>query len=178
MTPVTVADLARPGSVSNDSHVGRTPAVSNYVFRSTWRLDASPERVFDALADVERYPTWWPQVRATRRIDEISGEVTCRNLLPYDLTFTMVRGVEDRNSRVLRADVTGGLVGTSQWTISADHEGALAVFDEDVAVGQSVLRATGPLLRPAFKASHAHMMSAGEQGLRSHLSARGLLSRG
>jgi hypothetical protein len=142
----------------------------NYVFRSQWRLAAHPDRVFAVLADVETYPQWWPQVRSTRRVDDTSGEVTCRSLLPYDLVFVLHRDLEDPESRVLRARMTGDLVGTSQWTVTADGEGSLAVFDEDVAVGKSGLRAAGRVLRPALRFNHDLMMRAGERGLRRYVS--------
>ena len=130
-------------------------------------MPAPPEEVYAALADVETYPDWWPQVRRTRRIDDVSGEVVCRSLLPYDVTFVMRREVQDPARRVLRATLTGDLTGTSQWTISADGAGALAVFDEDVAVGTAMLRVAGRLLRPALRFNHDLMMRSGEKGLRA-----------
>lgn len=142
--------------------------MGSYVFRSEWRLPAGPDDVYAVLADVETYPTWWPQVRRTRRIDDVSGEVVCRSLLPYDVTFVMHRDLEDPAARVLRARMEGDLTGTSQWTITADGSGALAVFDEDVAVGKAMLRAAGRVLRPALRFNHDLMMRAGEKGLRAH----------
>ena len=146
--------------------------MGRYVFRSQWRLPATPEEVYAMLADVETYPDWWPQVRRTRRIDAQSGEVVCRSLLPYDVKFVMHRDVEDPAGRVLRARLDGDLTGTSQWTISADGSGALAVFDEDVAVGKPMLRAAGRLLRPALRFNHDLMMRSGEKGLRAYLQKR------
>ncbi|HEV7203566.1 MAG TPA: SRPBCC family protein [Jatrophihabitans sp.] len=144
-----------------------------YVFRSVWRVAASPQHVYDILADVEGYPRWWPQVRSTRRLDDTSGELTCRSLLPYDLTFVMRREVEDRDARVLRARLEGDLVGTSQWTITADGPTTQAVFDEQVDVGIERLRAAGRLLGPALRFNHDHMMRSGEKGLRKHLATGG-----
>ena len=146
--------------------------MSRYVFRSEWRLPATPEEVYAVLADVETYPDWWPQVRRTRRIDAQSGEVVCRSLLPYDVKFVMHRDVEDPAERVLRARLEGDLTGTSQWTITADGAGTVAVFDEDVAVGKAMLRAAGRLLRPALRFNHDLMMRSGEKGLRAYFERR------
>ena len=143
--------------------------MSSYVFRSEWRLAAAPERVYELLADVETYPRWWPQVRRARRIDDASGELTCRSLLPYDVTFVMHRVVEDPAGRVLRAELAGDLNGTSQWTIEADGAETVAVFDEDVAVGSGTLRAASRFLRPALRFNHDLMMRSGERGLREFL---------
>jgi hypothetical protein len=125
--------------------------------------------VYAALADVESYPSWWRQVRAARWIDDRSGEITCRSLLPYDLTFVVARDREDPVERVLRGQLTGDLNGTSQWTISAEGDSSVAVFEEDVTVGRAMLRAAGVVARPALTFNHGLMMRAGEAGLRRHL---------
>ncbi|MCW2497794.1 SRPBCC family protein [Jatrophihabitans sp.] len=145
--------------------------MGNYVFRSTWHLDASPEAVYTALADVERYPLWWPQIRAGRRLDEASGEITCRSLLPYDLTFVATRVVEDPVGHVLRATMAGDLNGTSEWRVSRAAGRTEAVFDEDVTVGNSMVRRAGFAARPALRFNHDLMMRAGERGLRRYLRA-------
>jgi uncharacterized protein YndB with AHSA1/START domain len=147
------------------------PDAGGFVFRSTWALPAPPDEVYAVLAAVEDYPQWWPQVRRARRLDETSGELTCRSLLPYDLVFVMHQELEDPDGLVLRARMTGDLNGTSQWTITADGDGSRAVFDEDVSVGSGLLRAAGRLFRPALKFNHDLMMRAGEKGLRAHLRA-------
>lgn len=139
-----------------------------YLFRSEWRVEAAPDDVYTALADVAGYPNWWRQVRSARWIDDRSGELTCRSLLPYDLTFVIERVVEDPESRILRGELTGDLIGTSQWTVDADGDGGatVAVFDEDVSVGRRMLRAAGVVARPALTFNHGLMMRSGEAGLR------------
>lgn len=141
----------------------------SYVFHTTWRFDHDPDVVFAALADVASYPSWWPQVRAARQLDDGVGELRCRSLLPYDLTFVMHREVEDAEQRVLAARLEGDLQGTSRWTITPDGTGCAAVFDEDVEVGKGALRMAGRLARPALRFNHDLMMRAGEKGLRRRL---------
>lgn len=144
---------------------------NRYVFRSEWRFAAAPDLVYAALADVEQYPSWWPQVRSARWLDERSGELVCRSLLPYDLTFVIERQVEDPVARVLRGHLHGDLTGESQWTVSAHDGGTLAVFDEDVTVSKRMIRAAGRLGRPALRFNHGLMMRSGQGGLRRALSA-------
>lgn len=139
---------------------------SRYVFRSIWRLDSPVERVYHALVDVASYPSWWPQVRAARQLDDSSGELRCRSMLPYELVFVATREVEDEPNGVLRARVSGDLNGSTQWTIRAADTGTTAVFDEDVVVGTGTLRLAGRLARPVLRWNHHLMMQAGEQGLR------------
>ena len=144
---------------------------ARYVFRSTWRLPAARADVYRALVDVDSYPRWWPQVRAARRLDDTSGELRCRSLLPYELGFVVRREIEDAAAGILRAELTGDLTGWSQWTVTEDGTGTVAVFDEDVRVGNAMLRAAGRLVRPVLAFNHGAMMRAGEWGLRRHLAA-------
>jgi hypothetical protein len=144
----------------------------HYRFRSEWHVDADPDQVYAALVDVPAYPQWWPQVHEARQLDDMSGELRCRSLLPYDLVFVARREIEDPDRRILRATLDGDLRGTSQWTITAADGGALAVFDEDVVVRKAVIRLSGALARPALRFNHDRMMRSGERGLRRHLDRR------
>lgn len=143
-----------------------------YRFRSTWRIAADPDDVYATLADVATYPSWWPQVHAARQLDPVSGELRCRSMLPYDLVFVIRREIEDPVRRILRAALDGDLAGTSQWEITTEGAGTLAVFDEDVTVRKALIRLVGPMARPALRYNHDRMMRAGERGLRQHLATR------
>ena len=143
-----------------------------YVLHSEWHIAATPDDVYAALADVAAYPRWWPQMRRARSIDDHSGELTCRSLLPYDVTFVIEREIEDPVTRVLRGRLSGDLTGDSQWTVAAGGAGAVAVLDEDLVVGKGLLRAAGVVTRPALKFNHGLMMRSGEIGLRRLLESR------
>jgi hypothetical protein len=140
-----------------------------YVFRSVWRLDASPFEVTTALECLDDYPRWWREVRAATRIDENTYELRCRSTLPYDLVFETKRSVHDVEGGVLEANMTGDLEGFSRWTITADGNGTQAVFDEDVVANKRLLRALEPVARPGFRANHWLMMRHGEAGLRVYV---------
>ena len=144
---------------------------NRYVFRSVWQLDAAPDRVYAALQDVAEYPRWWREVRETVQLSETSGRVRCRSLLPYDLTMVLTREIEDPEQRILQARLDGDLVGVSTWTVEAAGHGTVAVFDEDVAVGKTAVRAAGRFVRPVLTFNHDRMMRSGERGLRRWLGA-------
>jgi hypothetical protein len=147
-------------------------AADHYLFRSTWQIDAAPDAVYTTLANVAAYPSWWPQVHAATQFDDFSGELRCRSLLPYDLVFVIRREIEDADRRILRATLDGDLAGTSQWEITPDGTGTLAVFDEDVVVRKTLIRLVGQIARPALRYNHDRMMRGGERGVRQHLSRR------
>jgi hypothetical protein len=140
-----------------------------YVFRSSWRLDAPPADVVAALESLDDYPTWWPEVRAATRIDDETFELRCRSTLPYDLVFETRRAVHDTVGGVLEANMIGDLEGFSRWTITADGNGTIAVFDEDVVTNKRLLQVLEPIARPGFKANHWLMMRHGQAGLRVYL---------
>ena len=99
--------------------------------------------------------------------------IRCRSLLPYDLVFVVRREIEDPVERILRGTLTGDLAGTSQWTVTPTDDGTTAVFEEDVRVRKSLVRAAGVLARPALRFNHDLMMRSGEHGLQRHLARVG-----
>jgi hypothetical protein len=143
--------------------------IDRYVFHTDWHLPASPDDVYAALHDVAAYSDWWPQIRGVRKIDDTTGEVRCRSLLPYDLVFVIRREIENPVARILAARQTGDLEGTSRWTITTQRDGTVAAFDEDVVVRKTLVRAAGRLARPALRFNHDVMMRDGERGLRRYL---------
>lgn len=148
------------------------------MFHHEWVLAAPPAAVFAVLADVARYPNWWPQVRSADPYDEDSGHARIRSVLPVPLHLEITREVQDERRGVLRVHLGRDLLGWSQWSIGPAGPGCRARFDQRVVIADSAgwpLRAAGAAGRPGravLTANHAWMMRAGERGLRRHL-ARG-----
>ena len=140
-----------------------------YKFRSEWRLSAPPDDVFLALAELDDYPTWWPEVRAVRRLSDDARQLCCRSLLPYDLNFTARRLQYDRLTGILEARLSGDLEGISRWTITTLSGGTLAIFDEEVIANKTLLRRLSLIGRGAFTGNHQLMMSHGRRGLSAYL---------
>ncbi|HEX6360307.1 SRPBCC family protein [Actinophytocola sp.] len=145
-------------------------SLNDYWFRNLWSVRATPARVFDTLVDVANYPSWWPDIRAVRQVDDETAEVSCRSLLPYVLTFRLHRAVEDVNIGQVRVDMTGDLEGYVQGMI-AEHRtaGALLAISQRVVVTKPLLRALAPVARPLFRANHDLMMRRGQRGFRAYL---------
>ncbi|WP_105975799.1 SRPBCC family protein [Streptomyces geranii] len=145
---------------------------SHYRFHTRWTLTAPPTTVYDALAQAEDYPRWWPQVREVNPIDDTSGTIRIRSLLPYDLTFTARETRRDPAAGVLEIAMTGDLDGWARWTLTATPTGTLARYDQEVDVTKPLMRALAVPGRPLFRANHALMMRAGQRGLAARLRAR------
>ncbi|MEV1069349.1 SRPBCC family protein [Streptomyces sp. NPDC050263] len=144
---------------------------TRYRFRSLWTLPAPPARVYDALERAEEYPRWWRQVREVNRLDDTTGVIRIRSLLPYDLTFTARAVRRDAAAGVLEIAMTGDIDGWARWTITADGPGALARYDQVVQVNKPLLRRLAVPGRPVFRLNHRLMMRAGRRGLTAHLEA-------
>jgi hypothetical protein len=138
-----------------------------YGFRSVWRLAADIDRVYDVLADLGRYPSWWPQVRRVEPYGDETATLVIRSALPYSLRLRVRTAREDRAGRVLEARIGGDLEGWSRWSLRAADAGCEAVFEEQVAAQRHQLRQ--PIARAAFELNHAWMMRSGELGLRRWL---------
>lgn len=151
------------------STASRAPAKSGdrnfYRFRSEWQFDASPQAVYTALEHFENYPRWWPEVRTIRLFDPESCEVTCRSVLPYDLTFVMRPLRRDPAAGVLEASMTGDLEGFARWTIGLEPAGTSLVFEEEVSAHKRLLRLLSPMARPVFRGNHAVMMNHARAGI-------------
>lgn len=144
---------------------------SHYRFRSVWALHAPPDAVYAVLERAEDYPDWWPQVRQVDAIDDVSGIVRVRSVLPYELTFTAREVVRDRAAGVLEIEMSGDLDGWARWTVRAHGAGTLARYDQVVDVSKPLLRRFAVPGRPVFRANHRLMMRAGRRGLAAYLEA-------
>jgi hypothetical protein len=144
---------------------------THYRFRSLWPLPAESAAVYQALERVEDYPGWWPQVRTVSRLNDTTGVITIRSVLPYDMTFTARETRRDPAAGVLEIAMTGDIEGWSRWTITADGTGTLARYDQVVDVNKPLLRRLAVPGRPLFRANHRLMMRAGRRGLLRHLQA-------
>ncbi|WP_369201435.1 SRPBCC family protein [Streptomyces sp. PU-14G] len=153
--------------------MGRAAPLNHYRFRSAWRLAASPARVYAVLERAERYPRWWPQVRSLTRTGEDSGTARIRSVLPYVLTVTLRTVCRDPASGILEIAMRGDLDGWARWTIRADGDGTLALFEQEVDVRDRLLRLLALPAKPLLAANHTVMMRAGERRLRALLE-RGL----
>ena len=138
---------------------------ATFTFEDCWEIAVGPEQVFEALARLEEYPAWWPEVRSVSRIDADSGRVRIRSTLPYTLTLVLTREVEDRREGVLRVRIAGDLAGWAAYQISATPAGARLDYRQVTSVQVRWMRPLVPVLRPLLEANHAAMMRSGREGL-------------
>ncbi|MFI8168525.1 SRPBCC family protein [Streptomyces sp. NPDC085931] len=142
---------------------------NHYRFRSLWPLPAPPAAVYEVLQRPEDYPRWWRQVREVTRLDDTTGVIRIRSVLPYDMTFTAREVRRDPGAGVLEIAVFGDIEGRARWTVTPRGTGSLARYDQVVSVTKPLLRRFAVPGRPVFRANHALMMRSGRRGLLRHL---------
>ncbi|MFD7278093.1 SRPBCC family protein [Streptomyces sp. NPDC059862] len=144
---------------------------THYRFRSLWPLPAPPATVYGVLARPEGYPRWWRQVREVQRVDDTTGVIRIRSLLPYDMTFTAREVRRDPAAGVLEVAMSDDIEGWARWTVTPADGGCLARYDQVVDVAKPLLRRFAVPGRPVFRANHRLMMRAGRRGLLAYLEA-------
>lgn len=137
--------------------------MTGFRFEREWDVAASPEVVRDVLLDLERYPEWWPQVRAVAKIDDDTARVLCRSTLPYVLD--LVLHADQRGAEVLRTSISGDLSGWSEFRVRPSGSGAHVAYAQEVVVAHRTLSLASRLLRPLLRWNHDRMMDGCEAGL-------------
>ncbi|WP_137843662.1 hypothetical protein [Microbacterium sp. 2FI] len=148
-----------------------------YSFLSRWSLDVPARRCWEEIERMLRAdaaaPTWWPGVELVTPPSRLAaGEhlvLAVRSPLGYRLRVRLEL-VHVDPGRALSAASTGDLRGSGRVEVAAaGPESSIVTFRWDVATERRWMNATAWALRPAFERAHAHVMRAGERGLRAEL---------
>lgn len=143
-------------------------ARSRYSFTASWTVPAAPGAVAAVVTDLERYPEWWPQVRAVAKLGPDTARVLCRSALPY--TLDLVLDAVSRSLPTVEVAVSGDLEGRVRWTLLPEGGGTRMDFEQEVAVRGGALAAASYVARPLLAWNHHRMMLGCERGLRERLS--------
>lgn len=144
-------------------------SLTRYRFRTHWALQAAPSTVFGTLVDLERYPEWWPDVRAVRRVDGDTADLLCRATLPFVLRLRLTRVEQDPQLGRLRVALSGDLAGSLTASVQPCDAGTQLYVTQDVMARTPLLRSLSLVGHPLLRANHAAMMRRGLCGLRRQL---------
>lgn len=141
----------------------------DFAFSGTWTVPASRPVVHGVLVDLERYPEWWPQVRAVASLGADDAYVVCRSTLPYtlDLHLHAVR----REPESLEVAISGDLEGAAAWRLTELDGRTRLDFEQEVSVGGGLARVS-PVAGPLLRWNHARMMAGCIDGLRRRVVSR------
>jgi uncharacterized protein YndB with AHSA1/START domain len=146
-----------------------------YSFRTTWVLAAPIERVWDVLAENERWPEWWRGAESVQvlepgdadRVGELAS-YTWRARLPYRLEMD-IRTTRVERPELCEGRVSGGLRGLGRWRLEEDAGRTTVTFEWQVATANRWMNALAPLARPVFRSNHDWVMRNGGSGLARRL---------
>lgn len=145
-------------------------------------IDAAIERVWDAIAHPERWPSWWRGVESVVEIEHGDhdglGSVydhRWRSVIPYAVEFrTTTTRVE--KPHLLEAEAEGKLAGTGRWRFF-EGEATAVTYEWDVRTTRAWMNVAAPVARPVFEWNHNVLMRRGGRGLARLLGAE-LLAEG
>ena len=150
--------------------------MADYRFLTTWCIDAPIDRVWAAIDDAARWPSWWRGVRRAELLEEGDANgigrlwgFTWRSRLPYDLSFES-RTTRSERPYLLEADAVGELSGVGRWRLY-EGRGTAVVYEWDVATSRAWMNRMAPLARPLFEWNHDVVMRQGAEGLARLLGA-------
>jgi uncharacterized protein YndB with AHSA1/START domain len=156
--------------------------MAEYRFLTTWVVGAPRERVFEAIHDSERWPSWWQGVESVVELepgDEEGvgslGRYVWKSKLPYRLEFE-VRTTKVDRPRLMEGDAAGELAGTGRWRLFEENGSTAVLYEWNVATTSTWMNLFGPLARPLFAWNHDVVMRQGGEGLARLLGAPLLVS--
>ena len=138
-----------------------------------WRINAPPEKVWDAIYHSERWPGWW---RGALSVVEVKpgdergvGSVRrfiWKSWLPYRLAFE-AETLRVEPPTLLEGWVKeGDLEGKGVWRLGREGKTTLVRYDWNVRTTQAWMNFLAPLARPLFQWNHDVIMRWGEEGLK------------
>jgi uncharacterized protein YndB with AHSA1/START domain len=141
---------------------------TDYHFLTRWELEATPQEVFDLIADASSYPRWWPSVFLETRIVEPGDEggvgrvveVRTAAFLLFALSWRY-RVTACRPSERLAVETSGDLEGLGLWTFEPSDRRTVVRFNWRGGVTRSPFRQLPTFLRPLFRACYHWAMERG-----------------
>jgi hypothetical protein len=158
--------------------------METYHFVTNWYFKAPVESVWDELADVKSWPSWWPSWRkaefhgseskvqlGTITDNEVKGE------LPYSLRF--INEVTLLQTPYLMENKSSGdLVGKGKIVLEQQDDGTAVTIYWDVATSNPIFNLLGklPFVRAMIERNHDYVMDDGFRGLKQRLEQRNFSS--
>lgn len=159
---------ATAGVVGEHGTIAQVSSATTYRFTHSSMVPAAQEHVHEVLVDLERYPTWWPQVRAVAKLGPDAALVVCRSALPYDLE--LVLDAVSREPDHLEVAISGLLEGSARWTLTPEDGGTRLDYEQVVRTRGTLLALASYVGKPLLRWNHAVMMRGFERGLAARIS--------
>ena len=141
---------------------------SDYHLLTRWELEASPQEVFDLIADASSYPRWWPSVFLEARVLEPGDERGAGRLVEVrTATFLLLslrwryRVAASHVPERMAVETSGDLEGLGLWTFEGRGKSTSVRFSWRGRVKRAPFRQLPALFRPLARACNRWAMERG-----------------
>jgi hypothetical protein len=136
---------------------GRITTVHEYA------LPLSRDGVWTLISDVSRYRSWWPWLRVFQAAALAEGEewqCEAQPPVPYPVRFR-VRIEHVEAPLLVRATVSGDVVGTATLWLHEAETGCTATLESSLAPGNTALRLVSRFAGPIARFGHDWVLDSG-----------------
>jgi len=150
-----------------------------YHFVTHWRVESTPEEVYQIIDNAPDLKRWWPSVYLdvvelepgdAQGVGKVISLFT-KGWLPYTLRWQF-RVVEKTPGKRLVLDAWGDFTGRGIWTFARDGDCSDVTYDWEISAEKPLLCYFSFLLKPVFAANHRWAMAKGEESLNLELARR------
>jgi hypothetical protein len=138
----------------------------SYTFSASWVVPADVDDVAALAVDLERYPEWWPAIRAVAKLGPDTARVLLRAALP--VTLDVVVDAVSVEPPELEVALSGAVTGHARWTFH-DHPGGTRCDYHQQVTAAGWLGFASYALRPLLTWNHDRAMRSCEQGMIARL---------
>lgn len=148
-----------------------------YHLVTKWFFQAPIEKVWDEIADLNSWPTWWQDfkkatIRGTEAKLQLGSLADCevRGALPYTLRFSLeVSAFQPPTLMELKS--SGDLMGNGKWVLEHQSDGTAVTYYWDVGITIPMLNLLGklPITEAMMKKNHDDVMDKGYRLLKIKL---------
>jgi uncharacterized protein YndB with AHSA1/START domain len=157
---------------------------NEYHFLTRWRVQATPEEVYDIIAHPLQFPRWWPSVYLSATEIEPgdgTGVGRCvrfhtKGRLPYTLDWES-RTVEAKRPNLIAIRARGDFDGRGIWRFEQSGSFVDITFDWELKADKPLLRRLSWLFKSVFAANHRWAMARGLECLKTEIAHRRTQSR-
>lgn len=151
-------------------------ASNDYHFITHWRVESTPEEVYQILSNLSDLVRWWPSVYLDVEVLKSGGEhglgkvvrLHTKGWLPYTLRWQF-RVTESKYPHGFTLEASGDLVGRGIWKFDQDGPYVTITYDWKIRADKPLLGYLSFVLKPIFSANHRWAMRKGEESLRLEL---------
>lgn len=151
--------------------------MADYQFVTRWQIAAPIDQVWQAIAQSEAWPTWWPAVVSVTELepDRPDGLGNVRRFvwktpLSYQIAF-ITRVTQIQAPTLMAATASGDVEGHGLWQLYPIDRGTEVCYTWTVRTTRPWMNWLAAIARPLLEWNHNATMRQGGRGLAAYLQA-------